>query len=150
MPLKNSGLQIHQDFISGKIKAEEIVSQALKNITVQDSKLGAFLSVFNDRALRKAKELDAKLASKKKLGKLAGIPIAVKKFINPKLPMHYRMDAEDLVLPGENWKGPLTVKVYINSHGRIGQPVTGDLGGSYRSPVFPPETFVSVVIDELA
>ncbi len=78
MPLKNTGQQLHQDFVSGKVKAEEIVSQVLRNITTQDNKLGAFLSVFNDRALRKAKELDAKLALKKKLGKLAGIPIAVK------------------------------------------------------------------------
>jgi hypothetical protein len=80
----------------------------------------------------------------------ASIPVAVKKIIDPKLPLHYRMDSEDLVLPGENWKGPLTIKVYINSHGKIGQPASGDLGGSYRSPVFPPESFVSIVIDEVS
>lgn len=78
----------------------------------------------------------------------AGIPVAVKKIINPKLPLSYRMDEEDLVLPGPGWKTPLNVKVYVNAHGRIGQPGPGDLGGSYRSLAHPPERFVSIVIDK--
>jgi hypothetical protein len=77
-----------------------------------------------------------------------GIPIAVKRIINPKLPLHYRMDSDDLVLPGPVWKGPLTVRVFVNSHGRIGVVERGDLRGYCHSPVTTGERHVDIVIDE--
>lgn len=77
-----------------------------------------------------------------------GIPVAVKRVINPKLPLHYRMGYEDLVLPGPVWKGPLTIRVFVNSHGKVGTVERGDLRGSYRGPVYTGERHVDIVIDE--
>ncbi len=62
--------------ISGEVKCAEVTQKTFKEI--QDkSHLNAFISVFNDRALEKAAEVDAKL-QKGNAGRLAGMTIAVK------------------------------------------------------------------------
>ena len=65
-------------FLKGEISAKEIAEASLKRIAHHDSKLGSFLSVFSEKAIEKAKALDEKRSQKKKLGKLAGVPIAIK------------------------------------------------------------------------
>ncbi len=52
--------------------------QTLKRINAANKDLHAFLSMFTERALEKARELDKKRANNQPLGKLAGIPIAIK------------------------------------------------------------------------
>src|SRR6185437_9147994 len=73
-----SAITLHARFIKGEISALQIAEAALKRIAEHDSKVGAFLSVLSERMLQKAKELDQKRAQNKPLGKLAGIPIALK------------------------------------------------------------------------
>ncbi|MBA3722855.1 MAG: Asp-tRNA(Asn)/Glu-tRNA(Gln) amidotransferase subunit GatA [Parachlamydiaceae bacterium] len=75
---KLSAIEIRDQFIQGKRSATSIVQYFLDRIAKYDGQIGAFLSVFNEKALQKAKELDQKRADKKPLGKLAGIPIAIK------------------------------------------------------------------------
>ncbi|NGX60131.1 MAG: Glutamyl-tRNA(Gln) amidotransferase subunit A [Chlamydiae bacterium] len=75
---KKSATQLRDDFASHKISAEEITSYYLNRIKKLDEKLGAFLTVFEERALKKAKMLDAKRAKNGPLGKLAGVPILLK------------------------------------------------------------------------
>ncbi|MFC1679777.1 hypothetical protein ACFL2T_06155, partial [Elusimicrobiota bacterium] len=48
----------------------------------------------------------------------AGVPVAVKRIINPALPLRYTIDEDNLVLPGPVWKGPLTVTVHVNMRGK--------------------------------
>lgn len=69
-------------FLKGEVSAQQIVETTFKRINHIDPKIGAFLSLFTDRALQKAQALDQKRARKEKLGKLAGIPIAFKDNIN--------------------------------------------------------------------
>ncbi|NGX45820.1 MAG: Glutamyl-tRNA(Gln) amidotransferase subunit A, partial [Chlamydiae bacterium] len=69
---------LHHHFTSGKRSAKEITEESLKAIREKDKNLGAFISVFEERALEKANELDKKRASGTPLGKLAGVPIAIK------------------------------------------------------------------------
>lgn len=76
-----------------------------------------------------------------------GIPVAVKRIVNPKLPIDYRMGPEDLVLPGESWQGELQVKVFVNTHGQVGAPLKGDLAGAHPGRVHSGERRVNVVID---
>ncbi|MBS0616397.1 MAG: Asp-tRNA(Asn)/Glu-tRNA(Gln) amidotransferase subunit GatA [Verrucomicrobia bacterium] len=71
-------MELHHQFKSGAISAEEIVKKTLHNIETFDSRVGAFLRTLKNRALEKAALLDKKRKSGKPLGKLAGIPIAVK------------------------------------------------------------------------
>jgi len=73
-----SAIEIRDHFIEGKRSATSIAQYYLDRIAKYDKQVGAFLSVFEKQALQRAHELDQKRTSKKPLGKLAGIPIAIK------------------------------------------------------------------------
>ncbi len=62
----------------GEVSAAEVTRHFLDRIAKIDGKLGAFLRVYEERAMQKAKAVDAKRSSGKPLGKLAGVPIAIK------------------------------------------------------------------------
>ena len=79
-----SALEIHHLFINGEATAQSITEYFLKRIEKNDSETGAFLSIFKDRALEKARLLDLKKQQGKPLGKLAGIPISLKDNIHVK------------------------------------------------------------------
>lgn len=65
-------------FISGELSAEKITDYTLERIALHDPSIGAFLTLFSDRMREKARQLDKKRAGGKPLGKLAGVPIAIK------------------------------------------------------------------------
>lgn len=73
-----SAREIRTRFLRGEITAEQIVKTFLDRIDTLDTQIGAFLSVFHQSAIAAAKRLDAKKANGEPLGKLAGIPIALK------------------------------------------------------------------------
>lgn len=79
-----SAIELRDKFISGELSAVEITQTFLDRIEKLDDQVGAFLSVFPERALAKAKALDEKRKNGEKLGKLAGIPIAIKDNIHVK------------------------------------------------------------------
>lgn len=79
-----SATEIRGKFLSGELSAREITEYFLKRIRTYDGEIGAFLSSFDERALKNADALDAKRKSGTKLGKLAGIPIAFKDNIHVK------------------------------------------------------------------
>ena len=63
---------------AGTATAEEIVRSCLADIKLRDPEIGAFLETFDDRALAKAKEIDAMKARGEELPRLAGVPVAIK------------------------------------------------------------------------
>lgn len=73
-----SAHQFHSHFTSGSLSAEKMTAQTLERISKHNGSLNSFLSIFNERALEKARLLDKKRSNNKPLGKLAGIPIAIK------------------------------------------------------------------------
>lgn len=77
-----------------------------------------------------------------------GVPVAVKKIINPRLPIHYRITADDLILPGLPEYGPLTVTVVVNNHGKLGVSKRGDLRGTHRGLIRSGDRHVNIVIDQ--
>ncbi len=79
---KLSAQALHELFLKGDLSAQQIVESTFKRIAHFNPKVDAFLSLFNERALEKAKLLDQKRSRKEKLGKLAGVPIAFKDNIN--------------------------------------------------------------------
>src|ERR1043165_5697199 len=81
---KLSAIELRNKFIKGELTAVQIVQHFLNRIEKYNKQTGAFLVVFNEKALARAKELDQKKASGQKLGKLAGIPIAIKDNIHVK------------------------------------------------------------------
>lgn len=73
-----SARALRDSFINGENSAVAITQYFLNRIDQHDGKVGAFLKVFHERALNQAAKLDAKRAAGEKLGKLAGIPVAIK------------------------------------------------------------------------
>lgn len=81
---------------------------------------------------------------------VGGVPVAVKKFVNPALPLDWKMSPEDMILPGRDWDGVLDVRVTVNSHGKVGEVRPGDLLGEHRHPVRSGDRSVDIVIDSEA
>ncbi len=73
-----SAIELRDAFLKGEVTAQNIAQHFLKRIEKHGSALGAFLSVLGPRVLLKAEALDKKRTHGKPLGKLAGIPIAIK------------------------------------------------------------------------
>ena len=63
---------------SGEVKSYDVVKSYVDTINKKEDKIDAFLLLRTDEALQKAKEIDEKVAKGEKLGRLAGIPIAIK------------------------------------------------------------------------
>jgi aspartyl-tRNA(Asn)/glutamyl-tRNA(Gln) amidotransferase subunit A len=79
-----SAIALKEKFLRGETTAEAIVDTFLRRIDTYDKEIGSFLSVFHERARAQARALDAKKKAGKPLGKLAGIPIAIKDNIHVK------------------------------------------------------------------
>ncbi len=73
-----SASKIAEEVSSGNLKAEEVVQAHLERIKTEDPKVRAFITVLEENALAAAREIDSKRSHGKKLGKLAGVPVAVK------------------------------------------------------------------------
>jgi aspartyl-tRNA(Asn)/glutamyl-tRNA(Gln) amidotransferase subunit A len=73
-----SAIELREKFVKGELTAVAITSHFLNRIEQYDPQIKAFLAVFKESALKQAQELDARKAKGEPLGKLAGIPIAIK------------------------------------------------------------------------
>ena len=79
-----SAVEIRDKFLKGETSSVSIIETFLKRIEQYNEEIGAFITVFKNRALNQAKMLDEKKFKGNKLGKLAGIPIAIKDNIHIK------------------------------------------------------------------
>ena len=70
--------ECHSKFMKGELSAEQIIQAHLNRIAEADGRVNAFVTVFNTRAMEKAKALDQKRAQGKPCGFLAAVPIAIK------------------------------------------------------------------------
>jgi 1-carboxybiuret hydrolase len=66
----------------GRTSATAVVRAALARIAAADPMLNAFTAVLEDRALAKARAIDAARAQGRPLGALAGVPFAVKNLLD--------------------------------------------------------------------
>jgi len=64
-----------------------------------------------------------------------GVPVAVKKIINPVFPLDFQMTPSDLIMPDILTK-KIYLEAFINNHGELGIFKNGDLKGSIKSPLF--------------
>jgi aspartyl-tRNA(Asn)/glutamyl-tRNA(Gln) amidotransferase subunit A len=79
-----SAQALRELFCKGDISAQAIAESTLKRIAQHDGQVGAFLSLMSERVLDKAQQLDKKRKAGKPLGKLAGVPVAIKDNIHIK------------------------------------------------------------------
>lgn len=77
--LYNASLtEIRSAVLSGDISCKELTHRFLQRITCLDPQLNSFLKVDKEGALAQAASIDKARLAGKKMGKLAGVPIAVK------------------------------------------------------------------------
>ncbi len=70
--------EIRDAFLSGEQSAEDMVSEHLARIEEREEAVDAFLTVCTDEALQRARELDERRVQGEQMGRLAGVPVAVK------------------------------------------------------------------------
>ena len=75
---EQSATELLQLLNQGKISSVELTQSYLDQIDANDSQIGAFLHVDADAALARAADIDTRRKTGKPLGKLAGLPVAVK------------------------------------------------------------------------
>ncbi|MGV8848560.1 MAG: Asp-tRNA(Asn)/Glu-tRNA(Gln) amidotransferase subunit GatA [Propionibacteriaceae bacterium] len=75
---RSSAVELAGLLRSGKVSSEELTAAHLDRIAAVDGDVHAFLYVDSERALRLAKDVDARRAAGETLGPLAGVPVAIK------------------------------------------------------------------------
>ncbi|MEI7481306.1 MAG: hypothetical protein WCK75_03040 [Elusimicrobiota bacterium] len=75
-----------------------------------------------------------------------GVPVAVKKIINPVFPLDFQMTPSDLIMPDILTK-KIYLEAFINSHGELGVFKNGDFKGSIKSPLLIFSKNNHIVID---
>lgn len=76
-----------------------------------------------------------------------GMPVAVRRIINPQFPVSYELTKDDVLVPGYRPKGPLRVQIEMNTHGNLGAPVPGDFIGAHPDTVSVRQSRVHIVLD---
>ena len=94
----------------GRVSAEEVARLALARIEEKNPSLGAFLAVSSDVALSAARDVDARRARGEKLGKLAGVPIAIKDALCTR-GVPTTCASKILVHRGQGWRPPYDATV---------------------------------------
>jgi 1-carboxybiuret hydrolase len=79
-----SGEDIAKAIVAKRLSALEVIGAALARINRHDTVLNSFTDVAADRALAKARAVDAAIAAGKSVGPLAGVPFAVKNLFDVK------------------------------------------------------------------
>jgi Amidase len=70
--------EIAQAVATGKVSAAQVIATTLRRIGERDKTLNAFMAVTGERALARARAVDAERAAGRPLGVLAGVPFAAK------------------------------------------------------------------------
>jgi hypothetical protein len=78
-----------------------------------------------------------------------GVPVAVRRIVNPEFPATFAMSSEDLLVPAVRRREPLKVHVEMNTHGDIGRPQSGDLIGDAPGLTEPGASGINVILDRV-
>jgi aspartyl-tRNA(Asn)/glutamyl-tRNA(Gln) amidotransferase subunit A len=73
-----TAIELRDGIVAGRIGSEEAVKAAFAQIDRLEPTVGAFISLFRDEALARAKDVDRRMAAGESVGALAGVPVAVK------------------------------------------------------------------------
>lgn len=76
--LGQSAAELSENLAGGHVSAVEVTEACLDQISRVDGRVQAFLHVDGERAVERAREIDARRAAGEQLGRLAGVPLAVK------------------------------------------------------------------------
>ncbi|MEX0675730.1 MAG: Asp-tRNA(Asn)/Glu-tRNA(Gln) amidotransferase subunit GatA [Pirellulales bacterium] len=76
--LRHSATELLAQLSAGEITSVELTGACLEQIRKHDGQVKAFLRVDPERALARAADIDRRRKEKKPLGRLAGLPVAIK------------------------------------------------------------------------
>ena len=77
----------------------------------------------------------------------ADVPIAIKRIVNPKFPLNFTLQEEDLL--ATDVAGDLKLEVQINNHGKLGVIREGDIFGAAEQSIKPNSKDVLVQADKM-
>lgn len=78
-----------------------------------------------------------------------GVPVAMHRIVNPEFPAPFEMDHHDLLVPALRRHEELVLHAEMNTHGAVGAPRPGDLGGRAPGVIRSGSRGVRVLIDKL-
>jgi len=70
--------ELRDKIARGEVKSVAATEAVFGSIKKYEGTIGAYISTFEKQALAKAKEVDARIAAGKEVGRLAGVPVAIK------------------------------------------------------------------------
>ncbi|MBP7049406.1 MAG: Asp-tRNA(Asn)/Glu-tRNA(Gln) amidotransferase subunit GatA [Phycisphaerae bacterium] len=73
-----TAMELRDRIAAGQIGSVEATRAVLERIERVDPTVGAYLSIFRDRAMEAAEAVDRRIAAGEQVGPLAGVPVAVK------------------------------------------------------------------------
>ncbi len=77
----------------------------------------------------------------------ADVPIAIKRVVNPKFPMQFNIDKNDLLI--DSYNGNIKLEVQINSHGNLGVLRRGDIFGEAEGVYTSGQKDILLVADKM-
>ena len=77
----------------------------------------------------------------------ADVPVAIKRVVNPKFPLAFELNEDDLL--ASSVEGELKLEVQINSHGKLGVIKEGDIFGAADDIIYPNSKEVLVQADKM-
>jgi aspartyl-tRNA(Asn)/glutamyl-tRNA(Gln) amidotransferase subunit A len=69
---------LRDQIAAGDVKSVAVTKAVFEQIEKHERTIGAYISIFEEQALAKAREIDDKIAAGEPVGKLAGVPVAIK------------------------------------------------------------------------
>jgi len=73
-----SAKELHDKIAARQISSVEATEAIFERIEQLEPVIGAYISTFKEQALAKAQQVDAKIAGGESVGRLAGVPVAIK------------------------------------------------------------------------
>lgn len=77
----------------------------------------------------------------------ADVPVAIKRVVNPKFPLEFKLGEDDLL--AATLEGDLKLEVQINNHGKLGVVKEGDIFGSASGAIKPNAKNILVQADKM-
>ena len=76
--------KLHKQLVNKEIKVDELVNSYYKRIKKNDNKIGAYITLCEEKAIADAKLVQKRINENEKIGPIAGIPMAIKDNISTK------------------------------------------------------------------
>ena len=73
-----SAIELRDSITTGRISSVETTKDVFQRIDKLEPVIGAYVSTYPDRALKKAADVDRRIAAGETVGELAGVPVAIK------------------------------------------------------------------------